>query len=74
MKKNVYDMTAVREAIYITHNYGTTAEVEAAINIRQAWAHEYGENEAFDFLCMLGAIYTAGRIDGVRSERRRRKE
>lgn len=71
MKDN---LTAAHEVIRLMRNYGTTADIQAAITIREAWDEEQGESNTFDFLCMLGAIYTAGRIDGIRSERNRRKK
>lgn len=74
MKDNAPNLTAAHEAIYLMRNYGTTADVQAAAGIRKAWIEEHGETSMFDFLCMLGAIYTAGRIEGIRSERGRRKE
>ena len=55
--------------------FGTSEAIADGAAIFYAWQERGGKSTdgLFDSLCLLGALYEAGRIQGIREERRRRK-
>lgn len=64
---------AVSLSEYSVANSGKSA-MQIANHCKQAFKTMYsGADPAFNYLCMVQAIFEAGRIQGIREERNRRK-
>lgn len=74
MERYLLDAETVREVVQLYARYGGSLDIRQALDIRNEWDRCFGEENMWDFCRMFGAIYTAGRIAGIRSERRRRRK
>ena len=63
----------VQEAIELG-KHGTLDEIRIAKAILETTLEQAGGTDEFKYLCGLANIYTAGRIQGIREERAKRKE
>ena len=64
------------EIVELFDRFGTSEAIADGAAIFYEW-QEHGKKSTdrlFDSLCLLGAVFEAGRIQGIREERRRRRE
>lgn len=76
-KKPVTILFNPQEVVALSHKYSTTESMYAAFDVWAAWVRDgHKKREAdWELRCMLSAIFDAGRLQGIREERaRRRKE
>lgn len=70
LESKLYDPA---EVVELCRNYGKWGAVDVALEMRDAWGTQYDDPQ-FDFVCMLGAIFEAGYIQGKREERMKQAE
>ena len=75
-RRSIELLASPEEVISIYRKHGTISSLHAAEAIWKAWRlHGRTTGDAvYDFDCLLGAIFEAGRVQGIREERFRRKE
>ena len=63
------------EIVELFDRFGTAEAIADAAAIFYEWQERGKKNtdRLFDRLCLLGAIFEAGRIQGIREERSRRR-
>lgn len=69
------ELITPHEAAELSDKYGTTDDIYRADDIYKAFIELKGSesDNRWKFLYAIAAIYTAGRIQGIREERSRRK-
>lgn len=73
-KKRMRLLIDPQEVITTARKYGTVDTVDIAVQLRDEWNRQTntalwnGERD-FKTLCMLAAIFDAGRMQGIREER-----
>lgn len=74
-KQDTPQLITAQEAVKLSRRAGTIDSLELARNIAIEWKRTSdGNNDPiFNYLCMLGAIYDAGRIQGIREQRQTRR-
>lgn len=73
-KKRMRLLIEPQEVIATARKYGTVDTVDIAVQLRDEWNRQTNTaiwNREMDFnkLCMLAAIFDAGRMQGIREER-----
>ncbi len=70
------ELITAQEAATLSFNFGTTDDIFRANDIYNEFMKLKGyESDArWKFLCAIAAIYTAGRIQGIREERRKKHD
>lgn len=54
--------------------FNTLEELSRAHDLGATWKTLYSDDPKYDMVCKLAMIYTAGRIQGIREERAKRKQ
>ena len=65
-----------QEAITIARKFGTVDTIDIALELCKEWNSQtstdiWTGHRDFSFMCMLSAIFDAGRIQGIREERQK---
>ncbi len=74
-KREAPDMITAKEAVAISTKSGTIDEIYIAIEIIEEYERlNFAPNDKwYNMACMYATLFEAGRIQGVREERYRRK-
>lgn len=69
------ELITPQEAAALSDKFGTTDDIYRADDIYKEFMKlkDSESDNRWKFLCAIAAIYTAGRIQGIREERSRRK-
>ena len=73
------ELISAKEAIEICLRAGTIDSIEKALPIFEGYKKEFskecnGSETAFITACALGTVYDAGRIQGIREERKAKRD
>lgn len=71
-KRQFPELITPEDAITLCH-FNTLDDLSRAHDLGEAWKTLYSDDPKFDTVCKLAMIYTAGRIQGIREERAKRK-
>ena len=68
-------LVTTEEAIRLVRKYGDLEDLETAREIYLKYMGDYFKGRDIEWHCFsaMAAIYTAGRVQGIREERQRRK-
>ena len=76
VKRNIPELITPAEAVSLTREYATSQEILAVIEIEREY-RKHPERNAKNprdlYMILLTTCYNAGRIQGIREERQRRK-
>lgn len=77
-KNKCPELITPQEAIDLSSKYGTVESIDRAHSIAEAVKERedavcFGKDPRWIYLIALGTIYDAGRIQGIREERLKRK-
>lgn len=77
-KRDFPELITPQEIAELCSSYGTTESIERSMNIVQAVRQRESKDSRNDphwvYYVVLGTIYEAGRIQGIREERLKKKE
>ena len=70
------ELITPQEAAALSAEFGTTDDIFRAEEIYNEFLKLKGavNDTRWKFMCAIGAIYTAGRIQGIREERRKKRD
>lgn len=72
--KRVFEkMITAEEAAELAKNYSTLDDLFTADEIYKAAMKGRSRDTKWEIMCSLAAVYIAGRVQGIREERQRRK-
>ena len=72
-QKKRRELITPTEALALSE-FNTAADLYRAHDIVTAWGKRHKNDSTFDYMCMCAMIYTAGRVQGIREERAKRKQ
>ena len=74
-KRQFPELITAAEAVKLGREEGTRESIDRAVQIVNEWqkAKQFPDSPGYDYWCMLATIYDAGRIQGIREERKRRE-
>lgn len=74
-KKQYPALITAEEAVRVGQAAGECESIHRVTEIYHEWkkSPQFPDSPGYDFWCMLAAMYDAGRIQGIREERSRRK-
>jgi len=75
-KKPVTILIDPQEVVTLANRYSTTQSMDTAADVWRAFFRSRPKSDPneWDLLAAIAAIYDAGRVQGIREERRRRSQ